>query len=86
MKVDIKQILLNVAYANEKGDQAGRDEQPESGTNQDSAGGNEEFVSESFDHETINDDEIKNDLAQLKLDTNKKDDGKFNQLETGIFN
>jgi hypothetical protein len=38
--------------------------------------GNNEFVSDSY-NESLNDDELKNDLKQLKLD-NKKSGGKHN--------
>lgn len=50
-----------------------------SNINQEKSGGNNEFVSDSYDHDAISADEIKSDLKQLKLDS-KKADGNFISL------
>ena len=34
-----------------------------------------EFVSDSYDHEALNDEDLKNELKQLKLNNNNKKDG-----------
>ena len=44
--------------------------------NQNETMGANEFVSDSYDQDVLNDEEIQSELKQLKLDSNKKGDGK----------
>lgn len=58
---------------NEKGRTESVSSIPNQGPNE-TMGANE-FVSDSYDQDVLNDEEIQSELKQLKLDSNKKADG-----------
>ena len=77
-------LLFLLANSNDDLNDENEKERHESVSSMPNQGQNEtmganEFVSDSYDQDVLNDEEIQSELKQLKLDSNKKTDGKLSR-------